>query len=464
VVEDHNMPSQELFSAENNACIKLAHAINYHQTTLDEAFVTAHAGGSFAYGQIILKQPKVSDLTFEGEWDFSGNSVTSIKQFANQILRTNQEQVSALTILHPSRLLVSETNFPSLFTLPDAALDVSSRGVIDVNADDGQTITGISSFFGDSTTQQSIKQGILVVFKENAIYTVDTNTGQYQKLETEGKGCTVPGSITSTKNGIMFANESGIYRLSSSMQIVHAGFFYEKQWRDVALTKSIAAATYWKQQNRYLLSYVSDSSPVSSTETLDTASGTTVDSQLEDFQVVAFDMNREDTSGIPSASTYTNLDALLWANWDTESIFASRRGLVLRARNADEDQYRDENRAIPSLLRGRALHFGSQAIRKTVGAIISPLTVPSVDIEVEVSTRADLDGEFVATDTITVEQNESGVESTSHRIVSSSPSEPRGTYLQVQWSMRVVDGFLELSSYSVQVAGLSDKGTQQAGG
>jgi hypothetical protein len=459
---DWNMPSLELFSAENDAVRKLAIGINWHQTTLAEAFVTASAGGAFAYGQLILKQPKVSETIFEGEW--SGLDA-GIQLFANDISRTSDEQVSAFTTLHPSRITISERNFPSLFTLPDAALDVSSGGVVDINADDGQAITGIASFFGDSTSGSAMKQDTLIVFKERSIYAVSTHDLSYQKLETEGRGCTVPQSIVSTKDGIVFANDTSIYRLSPSMQIAHIGFSYENVWRKQADDKTIGAATYWKFENSYLLSYASAVEAPLSPETVPTANGKEVAPVAQGDRLVSFNMNREEVSGVPSAVTHTGLDAVQFANWGVEGLMATKRGCVLRARISGEDtDHRDENRAIPALIRARALSFGQEGIRKMMGAIITPLTVGENVTHVSLSTRADLDGNFIETDTITVEQNEEGEEPTSYRIVSSSPATSRGAYLQCQWELTVVDGFLELSSYSVQVAGLSSHGQAQAGG
>lgn len=441
-VRDWNWPFQEKLSSEGQAMVRLAGAINWWQATLSEAWLTASAGGDFGFGQIVLKQPKVSSTIFEVELD---SIPASLDVFANGLLRDKSApplQISAFTSLFPSRVLLSEVNFPEIFNIPDTALDVQSRNVVDVNPDDGQEITGLATFFGVATTSAAQKQRTLVVFKENSIHVLDTETLEVQKLETEGKGCSVPSTIVSTKGGIQFANSSGIYRLTPSLDIQYVGRKYEGEWRKSGIDTSVGAATYWKFKNRYLLSHVVDS--------VETAA--------------VFDTTREAQSGRPSISTYTGLDSLMWSNLDDDLLFASKRGLVLVDRKDDlATDYRDEHRAIETTILSRPHHFGDPAVRKVVGGIISHYRVPSTgSISVEMATRVDIGGNLEDVDSATVSQAPVELQPLSYLTIRNSPSQPRGNFFQIQWINSNLDEEFELATYSIEVAGMSTRGVLEA--
>lgn len=83
--------------------------------------------------------------------------------------------------------------------------DVSPRA-IDVNKNDGQTVTGLG-FFQDS----------LIVFKENSIYQLYFNSSNGFVVEriTSSYGCVSHGSIASVENDTYFLTEKGIYVLGN---------------------------------------------------------------------------------------------------------------------------------------------------------------------------------------------------------------------------------------------------------
>lgn len=440
VGEDHNWPKQNLIggslsSLEGQSARRLAGAINWWQSTLSDAYLTAAAGGDFEFGQFVLKSPRFEETTFEVTISLNG---AGLDIFANGLLRNDAEGISAFTRLFPSRLLVSEVNFPDIFNAPDVDLDVLSRGVIDVNPSDGEIITGISSFFGDSTTAQSALQGILVVFKESSIYTVDVSSGLVQKLETEGKGCTVPGSIVSTKGGIMFANLSGIYLLTPQMQINFVGRRFDRKWKDLGTTNfSVAAGSLKNSENKYLL-------------------------RLGDTTVV-YDTTRTYESGMGSFSTYTNHDAVAWSNFGDDHIWSSERGSVLIARTTNTDKdYLDEGVAVSSQLTWRPLSFGDSTLRKVISSIMSHFRVLTSSNDVTVSTQVDLDGNFEPCDTNTIEQALGGLAGRSLQTLRSSPPTPRGLFFSIRWESAEAKPF-EISGFGLRVAGLSNKGTREGG-
>lgn len=441
---DYNFIKQFLIdgsysSVEAQLVRRLAAAINWWQSTLTDAWLTARAGGDFSWGQLVLKAPKYEETFFEGEWTEmpQSGSVDVFNVFGNGNLLETDQQLSSFSRSFPSRVLISEENFPETFINPDVDFDVNSRGVIDVNPSDGQIITGITTFFGDSTTSASIRQGTLVVFKENSIYTVDVTSGIVQKLETEGKGCTVPGSIVSTKGGIMFANISGIYLLSPNFQISYVGRRYERKWRDIATSEyADAAGTFRNFDNKWMLTMGDET--------------------------IVYDNTRLYESGMGSFSTYSDYDAVAYTNIGDLHCYSSRQGsaIVLR-NNGDVKDYLHEGNSIVSTLTWRPVHFGDSGIRKVLNEILTHYRILHDESSVEVYTQANLDGSFERCDDTTLTQNLAGTAQRSLMTISTSPATPRGIFFTVRWISR--DNYpIEITGIGWKVAGLTSKTTTQA--
>jgi hypothetical protein len=441
---DYNFIKQFLIdgkysSVEAQLMRRLAAAINWWQSTLDDPWLTARSGGDFQWGQMVLKAPQYENTVFEGQWSNmpQAGSVNVFNVFGNGILLVDDEELSAFAKVYPSRLIVSEANFPETFTLPEADYDVQSSGVIDINPSDGQEITGIATFFGDSTTSASIRQGTLVVFKENSIYAVDVNAGIAQKLDTEGKGCTVPGSIASAKGGIMFANSSGIYILSPDFKISYIGRRYERKWRDIPTSDYVeAAGSYRVFDNKWMLTIGSDT--------------------------IVYDSTRMYESGIGSFSRYTDYDAVSYTNIGDIHCYTSRRGTAIVLRNnGDVKDYLHEGQSIVSTLTWRPVHFGNPIIRKVLGEILTHYRILHDASSVKVYTQADLDGNFELCDINNLSQNLGGTAQRSLLTISTSPATPRGVFFTVRWVSE--DDFpMEISGIGWNVAGLNTKTITQA--
>lgn len=435
---DTNWPAQENLSAEGRALQRLSGAINWWQAGLGSAWLTTAAGGSFERDQIRFLQPVASNTTFEIEIAGLNSRLTP---FANGLNRGTSYpvQISAFTDVFKSRVLLSEVNFPDLFNSPQTSIDLNSRNVFDINPDDGQEVTGVATFFGVATTSAAQKQRALVIFKEASIYVLDIVSGTYQRLETEGKGCSIRGSIVATRGGIQFANNSGIYRLGPDMEITYVGRKYEGIWRNPATDKTYGAGTYWKFENKYLLSHDQDSAAV-------------------------FHTTRESQSGIPAVSSYSSVDSLMFSNFNDSLFYASRRGVILKSRESGElTDYRDEANSIPITATSRPHHFGEPSIRKVVGGVISHLKVPESGASlVEMGMRVDIGGNMEPADSITLAQVPSYQQPNSFYSILSSPSQSRGVFFQVQWSTDEKDRGFELAFYGMEVYGLSSAGITQA--
>ena len=436
---------------EGSHMIRLAHAINSSMRMTDTTlaspdmstfvpWLSANAGSEYNNGQIVIRQDKVistaTSMTTPAD-------PTNGKWFVNGLAQAATE-VTASTRLFTSRILVSYENYPELFDNPwgDPSLSTSA---IDVNSADGQQITGIIPFFGDSAYESAQVGSVLVVFKTHSIYLVDVNSRRIQKIQSNGQGCTAPFSISQSKNRIMFANESGIYALGQDQKVEYVGRFIERLWQDSVDKDNIAKATghHYDYGRKYKISV-----PVGTTQTTNN-------------RVYVYDYTREIPGQSHGAWTqYTNHDTVGWANQDDDAFFASYDGNVFRVRKTgDTSDYRDDGSAVADMvILTRANDFGQSALRKIIGNVSSHFQLRRGDMNgTSMSSSADLSGVFEASgafsmtkdSTIKVDQAVSSI--ASRRMV----------YLQLKYENSTKDEDVILSGIDVNVAGLSIRGIPQ---
>jgi hypothetical protein len=427
------------------AMIRLANAINCSMRLTSSPWIIANAGGEYNVGQLVVRQPRADTSVFEVQLpDLTG---ATYSLFANNIRRTSEEQVSAFTRLYPSRVIISESNYPELFDNPRAQIDSQSRSAVDVNAADGQEITGIIPFFGESAFGSAQKDGIVVVFKENSIYLLNIaakRAGQQpvQKIESQGLGCTAPASIAVTKDGVMFANRSGIYKLTSNLTVEYVGQKVERLWEsDVNLDQlDECVGHHYSIGKQYKLSYPR---------------------QLEQENSRAFVYNhtREYQGQQMGAwGQYTNHPATGWANLFSDAYFASTNGIVYQIRNTGTRfDFRDDTAGIEMDVVLQATDFGDAGIRKIVSAITTHFR-NTADMEgTQMYSAMDLESSFDELDSFKI-VNESDKVVT----VQFSIGRKKGVYFQVRMTNSTKDEPVELTSIDIRVAGLNDKGILQA--
>lgn len=419
-------------------------------------------------GRLVVRQSKSMSTTMSVEALFN-----SFDLFINSVRRTSGENVSASTRVLPSRILASYENFPEIFDNPTSILDSDSDSAIDVNSADGQEITGIIPFFGETAFTASLKAAILVVFKTNSVYLVDINqkgtgTNPVQRLETEGLGCTAPYSIAVTKNGIMFANESGIYCLRPTQVIDYIGKFMERNWlqkvdRDHL---ELIQGHHFGIGRQYKLSV-----PILTEE-----SGT---GYVENSQVYVYDHTAE-TIGSTAAlqgqyaaalgawSRYDNHPATGWANLAQDAYFGSTSGRIFSIRRLGENtDYRDDSSAIDMQMSPRANDFGASGIRKVVDSIIVHYRVGARSSGTTLGTSVDLSQEFRPTTAFVIPDSttQSGIDDVPQVDVISikhSTDRRKGIYFQVQIANSTIDENIEVAGIDYKVGGLNDSGILQA--
>lgn len=429
-----------------------------------DAWLVAQGGGEFEGGEIVLQQSSASG----GGFSVLMPQTSDFRVFANGLALTVSSATEAdrtafsRVYLYPSRLVASYSNYPEVFDFQQSATDAFSDSAVDVNSADGQEITGIIPFFGDAAFGAAQKSDILVVFKTNSIYLVDLSIKAQggeavRKIESNGLGCTAPYSIAATRQGIMFANESGIYRLTRNLTVEYVGRKIERRWSgresSVDLTQSdLMMGHNWSAGRYYRLSY-----PTKGAKRND--------------GVFAYNHSREyspQSGGVGSWMIYDNHPATGWANLGEEAYFASTKGRVFKLRSAgDNTDFRDDDQAIEAEVTLRALDFGSAAVRKLVRSILLHLRTPRDVTATQLLAAVDMSNDFRELDAFQVDVADTpdGLSDVGRkRVVTIKFSTYQSKFNHIQLKIRNLakDEGMEVTHVAFRVAGLSDAGLTQA--
>ena len=436
-------------SYEQVAAYRLASAINSSMVAVDvgvtgqEDFVpwlTAGAGNEYDLGQVIVSQPKHLTTTMEV---LVGSHSSGINVYVNNVRRSEGDEVSAVSLLYPSRVVISYENYPELFDGPFAAIDAENDSAVDVNSADGEEITGVVPFFGESAFGSSQVESLVVVFKTNSIYLLDVRTRQVQKIDSQGLGCTAPYSIAPTRNGIMFANLSGVYRLNRNLTVSYVGKMVERYWRDTVNLDEVAVATghNYGVGRQYRLSVP-------------------VDDSDENSMVLVYDHTRESQEQEFGAWTrYTNHPATGWANLDDDAYFATSTGQVFKVRRAnDSSDYRDDASAITMSVTLKAMDFGLPGARKACRNAVVHMRMDKTNVTgTTVSAAVDLGTTFASCGTVSA--TTLGTKKVETFRVS-LPT-PRFTFLQMKLENAVKDENFVLAGVDFLVAALGKAGVKE---
>lgn len=434
---------------EFTAALRLANAINASMRVADVTlsspdqssfvpWITANAGSEYAAGQIVIRQPGVFATTLEVKLPAA---ITGATYYVGGVLKSAAAEVSAVERTFTSRILLSYQNFPEMFDNPFGEM-LTSDSVIDVNSADGQDITGVIPFFGDAVFGNGQVEDILVVFKTNSIYLLNISTKSLSKIQSRGLGCTAPFSIAQTRDGIMFANNSGIYRLNRDQSISYVGKNIERLYRDSVNRSDLSKLTghHFGIAGQYKLSV-----PFG-------------DSQTTNNRVFVYDHQRESgTSNFGAWTQFTNHNATGWANLANDAFFATTDGQVFKIRRlGDETDYRDDGSAVDTMtIILKAEDFGVAGARKVINSIISHFHVRrSSMIGTEMLSSVDLDGDFESAGMFTL------TKSGNDKIKTARSAIPKRkmVYIQLKFTNSTKDEDVILAGLDYNVALLSDKG------
>lgn len=440
---------------------------NTSQTTGFTPWLSAQAGSDQGVNTLIIRRPRAEDGL--PQIITTGFDPALADLFVNGVKTDTSEQISFEQRVFPSRCLVSYGNYPEIFDDPNNATGLSDS-VMDINAADGQEITGLASFMGDSAFGAAQLSDVLVVFKSSSIYVCDlsdSNDGvtpaavakkTTRKLDTNGLGCTIPGSIALTHKGIVFANNSGVFVLGRDLTVSYFGRYMEGFWKRVNKDVPLVPVAYHDQHRRqYRISVPIDGSTVNNA-------------------VFVYDYTREsDAGGITPAGRATGLSAGAWTRFDNfpatcwatttdRSYFGTTDGQVFTLRQEDDKtDYRDDADAVSEMVfRYKPTDFGETGSRKVVGWVITDFAAASDMTGTTLETAIDLTENFKQASDFEVElgnpldmlsdENEKRIQA-----VRSSPVDRRCRYIQLQYRNSTKDEPVTISGITYIVAGLPVK-------
>lgn len=414
-------------------------------------------------GELVIKFPTVhTDLTpgLITPSTYSGGGFT-FTLFSNGISTTAATTTSAISKVFPSRLLVSYPNYPEIFDNPNASLGSQSDSIIDVNSADGQEITAVIPFFSESAFGAAMQSTVILVLKTNSIWLVDisqkaSGANALQRVESEGLGCTAPFSPAITKNGILFANESGIYSLRKNLMMQYVGKYLERNWLgrvDTTQLELIHGHQYGlKRQYRVSAPVLDSTTPTKASE------------------LFVYDHTPDNEDASPYSITwgawsrYTSHFATGFANLAAEAYMAASSGRVFTIRHiGDETDYRDDSSAIAFKLDTRAMDFGDAGIRKLVDRVIIHFRNLVRSIGTTVSTCIDISNQWTATTSPTLYKPtpSTGTDTRIQNNILSLVTEGRsrnGVYFQVRVENSTIDEDVQVSGIDYRVTGKTARG------
>ena len=232
---------------------------------------------------------------------------------------------------------------------------VSGGGVIEIEPDSGENVTGLATYQQSSTSTQTI-----IVFKEKSVWElklVNATLGMFTFLDpqyrllTASQGCSSHRSIKAVENDIMFANRSGIYILRYEPQLLNVinanelsakiRPFFEAQTDSDHLNSS---ADYINK--KYVLSYPTAKKTI-----------------IFDRERLSFSGPMITPFGINKWASYLDADGIeRWIAIDSGDEFTTlfRPGLST-----------DKGTAIKTVLKTRKEDFGDWTVFKTINEIYS---------------------------------------------------------------------------------------------
>jgi hypothetical protein len=432
-------------------------------------WATALAGNQLGGARLQLEFPVALPTTPELQLGVSvAAAPAGFEIFGNDTPRAATAAVGARTLIRSSRVLLSTAGYPELVDNPFTdSPQVSTTTVVDINPADGQDITGIVPFFGESAFGGAMTSGQLVVFKTDSIYLLDPATRGLTKIESQGVGCSAPGSIAATRQGVIFAHTSGLYRITKTVAVEPIGANLDRFWQ-LKVDKSpesfaVMQAHNYTASRRYRFFWPSQDD-----------AGTTGQTP-RNSNVFSYDYTPEMKGEMGGWSRYDNHNLTNACNLTGEAYAGTWAGRVVRFLQTEEaESYRDEGQAISMQATFRAQDFGDEASRKKLLHLLLGFRLPVSSDGSGVTLRSvlveqaqDLKDNFVALDSavIAAAGPRDGLSSevlVKQQTLRYSPAYTKAIYHQIRISDATLSAPVQIVSLGYRVTALSTKGTTQA--
>lgn len=435
---------------------RIATGLNWASHLAAKNWISSFAGADVDGPSLVLEFRNL-DVSSAAEVIIPDTTSTTWQVFGNGILRDPSASVSSRQALYPSRLVFSYPNFPDMVDDPEVENDSNSPLVVDVNSNDGQEITKILPLFGESAFGSANKDSVILVFKTNSIYLVNlaakkAGENAVQRLDSRGMGLDIPGAAAPSKNGVLFLNTNGAFRVTSQLEIEPTGNPIVRITQGLGLNvNTLAAAHHSPLDQQWKVSL-----PESSTTLV----------YCHDKESAG---NTQGRASMGAWTKHSGRDAIGWANLNGDEFSAHSGGDIrvsLRTNTAAD--YADLDTAFKSSALLRAMDFGDGGLRKVVSYAILKWRVSGDIRDILVSALSDLSSERRAMDVFELDLQENSDNLSDSldvpKIVDVRYSLPnrKAVHFQLEISTEAIRQPMELTEVSWRVSGLSDKGIQEA--
>jgi hypothetical protein len=356
-----------------------------------------------------------------------------------------------------SRLSLSYPNYPEIHAGSYDDVQSADNRIVDVNPDDGEEIETIYPFYGDSFSKASLQEDRLVVFKRSNVYLVNVNTREVTRVQTYGHGAEFPRTVTDTKNGLIFADRTGIYKLNRSSDIPFTGEYIGRIWDDGTgvgdVDRELPVAMHDAIHNQVRVSVPSAG-------------------EASNDLTFVYDHKRESGDEKGAWTMWTGYRPISWFHFQGYTYHGGRYGLAYIDRyEGTATDYRDDDQEIPAYVQFRPSDFGVSGSRKNlVRAVVQFRRTADMEISgVQVSAATDMAQYFVPCDPFALRYNpvNTGIagDRTSPVIYSISFSVPvrKAEFHQIALAVAVKDQPLEITQITYHVDLLTTAGTPEAG-
>lgn len=427
--------------------------------------IYARAGGDFVLGFMKVHGDLLTSLTVPATTLPAGMVI-----FGNGVNMTASGSgtagiVTARRVSYPSRVIMSMPQYPEVFQDVEASSSKTFPTMININPDDGEPVTMCIPFLGSATFGAAQYSNVLVCFKPHSIYIVDVqalysgNPSYFQRLSTRGLGCEAPSSVCNSKDGLFFANSSGIYMLDTQFQVQYVGHKMERLWESTLVDQNSLdhmCACNYVVDRRYRLS-------------VPTITGT--DHQTD--TVFSFKYGEDNQNQYAGAWTrYNNIYATGYATRSNRYFFATDQGYVGEwLRTAGSTDHHDAGEAITMEVTFRAMDFSLPTVRKMIKFFTFFLESreDSAAGDIEVYAATDLSKNFVLLDSYNLHGSEAAsitdIGDQYHNKVDRvafSPQIARATWIQVKLVALRLRAGLQVNKLVYRIAAQRTRGEAEA--
>jgi hypothetical protein len=270
-------------------------------------------------------------------------------------------------------------------------------------------------------------------------------------------GLDIEGSAAPTRDGIMFLNTSGAFRLTEDLRLEYTGQRIERLFKRLGTNTQALAFGHHSildQQWKCSILLPEETKP---------------DTALVYCHTRESAGNSQGRAQMGAWTRYTGQNAIGWANLDSNEFKASTQGdVALTLKTGTSVDFGDFGTAFQSKALLAAKDFGDGGIRKLVSYCVVKYRQVGDMLNTRIDAATDLRDKFLELDSYSIDVKETGDSLSDTKsadklnIVRYSLPERKAVYVQLAIENNSLNEPLEIAEVSYRVAALTDKGIGQA--